>query len=112
MCALKHLFGGSRRFGQRRWLMAGARVASLSGSSAIAAAATWVNNRTTPRLAEIVAVDAAGEPGWPYGAEDVAGDGAATFSPAEQTIDIRTAYAATDSARFWARVYFSDMSNV
>ena len=104
--------GGSWQWRQQRWLMTAAVLASVSGSSAIASAATWVNNRTTPQLAEIVAIDATGEPGWPYGAEDVAGDGVATFSAAEQMIDIRTAYAATDPTRFWARVYFSDPNSV
>jgi len=73
-----------------------------------ASAATWVGPRTTPTLAEIVAVDATGEATWPYGAEDVAGDGLAAFRQPEQSIDIRTAYAATDPQRFWARVYVSD----
>lgn len=72
-----------------------------------AAAQTWVGMRTTPRLNEAVAIDKTGEQYWIYGAEDVAGDGL-NFEQPEQAIDVRTAYAATDAQRFWARVYVSD----
>lgn len=77
---------------------------ALSGT----AHATWAGGRTTPSLRQVVAIDATGEPNWPYGAEDVAGDGLGAFGQQEQSIDIRTAYAATDRQRFWARVYVSD----
>jgi uncharacterized membrane protein YgcG len=80
---------------------------ALSLLAAPAAAATWVAPRTTPSLAQIVAIDATGEPQWPGGAEDVAGDGLAVFKVPEQSVDIRTAYAATDMTRFWVRVYVS-----
>lgn len=90
------------------WLFRAAVVASIVSASRAGAAATWVNGRTTPRLSEIVAIDATGEPGWPYGQEDVAGDGVATFASPEQMVDMRTAYAATDASRFWARIYASD----
>jgi len=72
-----------------------------------ASAQTWAGGRTTPTLAEIVAIDATGETGWLYGFEDLEGDGD-TFKQQEQSVDIRTAYGAADSARFWARVYVSD----
>lgn len=72
-----------------------------------ASAQTWAEGRTTPSLAEIVAIDATGEDFWLYGFEDLEGDGQ-EFKQQEQSIDIRTAYAAADSARFWARVYVSD----
>lgn len=72
-----------------------------------ASAQTWVDSRTTPILNEIVAVDATGETGWLYGHEDLAGDGD-EFRQQEQSIDIRTVYASTDSARFWVRLYVSD----
>jgi hypothetical protein len=39
---------------------------------------------------------------WSYGAEDVLGDGP-NFTPAEQAIDIRTAYATTDCLSLAAR---------
>jgi hypothetical protein len=72
-----------------------------------ARAQTWVGNRQGPRLAEILAIDGTGETPWPWGAEDVAGDTLAQFSPREQAIDARTVYVATDAARFYSRVYFS-----
>ena len=95
-----------------RWLAGAGVGASIMAASGASAAATWTNARTTPRLSEIVAIDATGESGWPYGQEDVGGDGLGTFATAEQTIDIRTTYAATDTSRFWARVYFSDPNGV
>lgn len=77
-------------------------------ASAPAAAQTWAGGRTGPALTEVFAIDATGEPGWLYGAEDVAGDGIDVFKQQEQSIDIRTAYATTDAQRFWVRVYVSD----
>ncbi len=79
--------------------------------AAPAAAQTWVGPRTTPGLGELFAIDKTGEPNWPYGQEDVAGDGLATFKQQEQSIDIRTAYAATDANRLWLRVYVSDSAS-
>ncbi len=75
-------------------------------------AATWVGGRTTPTLREVVAIDATGETSWLYGQEDVAGDGLAVFQPQEQSIDVRTAYAATDNANFWVRTYVSEQNGV
>ncbi len=72
------------------------------------AAAAWSLNRDLPSATEIAAVDATGETGWPYGAEDIAGDGLSVFSRAEQARDIRTVYTATDNTRFWVRLYASD----
>src|SRR5262245_25967867 len=91
---------------QKPWaaLTAGAAVAL---AAATAGAQTWIKPRTTPPLHEIVALDATGEAGWPYGFEDLAGDGQ-TFKQPEQAIDVRTAYAATDATRFWVRVYVAD----
>lgn len=82
----------------------------VSAVAAPAAAQTWAGGRTTPGLGELFAVDKTGEPGWLYGQEDVAGDGIGTFKQQEQSIDIRTAYAATDLQRLWLRVYVSDSS--
>ena len=82
----------------------------IVGWSHAAQAQTWAAGRTTPSLAEIVAIDATGEQGWPYGTEDVAGDGP-TFMQQEQSLDIRTAYAVTDATDFWVRVYVSDAAN-
>ncbi len=68
---------------------------------------TWVGNRPGPALTEILTIDATGELNWPYGREDVAGDGLNTFTLPEQAIDARTVYVATDANRFYSRVYFS-----
>jgi hypothetical protein len=77
-----------------------------------AAAATWVDMRTTPSLTELVTIDATGEQGWLYGAEDIAGDGVDSFKQQEQSIDIRTAYATTDTSRLWVRVYVSELNAI
>lgn len=75
--------------------------------SSAAHAQTWLPERTTPVLRELVAVDATGETPWLYGAEDVAGDGAIVFGAAEQAADVRSSYAATAGNRLWLRVYVS-----
>ena len=77
-------------------------------SPALASAQTWTSSRTTPLLGEIVALDATGEANWPYGAEDLAGDGLGEFRQQEQSVDLRSVYAATDDTRFWIRLYVSD----
>jgi hypothetical protein len=65
-----------------------------------------VGGRTTPRLREIVAIDNTGEPFWPFPPpEDILGDGLNNDTIAEQRLDMRSAYAATDAQRFWTRVY-------
>ncbi len=87
-------------------------AAAIVGAPAAAEAATWVMNRTTPRLNEIVGIDKTGEMNWLYGQEDVLGDGLNMFGQQEQSIDLRTAYAATDMTRFWVRVYVSDQNAV
>jgi Cys-rich repeat protein len=84
-----------------------AAIWSASLSFAAAAYGAWAGGRATPTVREIVAVDSTGEANWPYGAEDIAGDGLGAFLQPEQSIDIRTAYAATDQQRLWARVYVS-----
>jgi hypothetical protein len=86
-------------------------LAALCAASP-AEAQTWVGKRTRPHLGEIFALDKTGETGWLYGEEDLAGDGLGTFKQPEQSVDIRTAYAANDGARFWTRVYFSDPATV
>jgi Cys-rich repeat protein len=89
------------------WARRIALVVVCLSFGATAYSATWVGARTTPTLREVVVIDATGELSWPYGAEDVAGDGVASFQPAEQSVDVRTAYAATEPQRFWVRVYVS-----
>jgi hypothetical protein len=89
-------------------LFLGATAALATAALASRASAqTWTEGRTTPSGLELVAVDATGELFWPYGAEDLAADGD-SFEQPERAIDLRTAYAATDAQRFWARLYVSD----
>ncbi len=97
--------------GRRRLLAAAAGALALA-LAAPASGATWAGGRTTPSLRQIVAVDVTGEPGWPYGREDVAGDGLDTFAQPEQALDLRTGYAATDATRLWLRAYVSDPNAV
>src|SRR6185312_14878843 len=90
------------------------RVGLYAGLAVFAAAqagfaATWTAG-TTPHLGQIFALDATGENGWLYGAEDVLGDGLQNFTPAEQSLDLRTAYAATDATQLWTRVYLSSQA--
>jgi len=80
---------------------------SLLPRPTLAQTITWVGNRPGPALTEILTIDATGELNWPYGREDVAGDGLNNFAQAEQAIDARTVYVATDTNRFYSRVYFS-----
>lgn len=84
---------------------------SIASLTSVAAAQTWTGGRTGPALGELFAIDKTGEPGWIYGAEDLAGDGLDSFKQQEMSIDIRTAYASTDAQRFWARVYVSDAAS-
>ncbi len=84
-----------------------AAVVVLASHPSIAQAATWIAGRTTPNVDELVTVDGTGETLWIYGGEDIAGDGN-TFNPPEPSLDIRTAYATSDTSRFWARTYVSD----
>jgi hypothetical protein len=80
---------------------------SLLPRPTMAQTMTWVGNRQGPALTEILTIDATGETNWPYGREDVAGDGLNNFTLPEQAIDARTVYVATDANRFYSRVYFS-----
>ena len=90
-------------------------VARLSAASALALlvsraalaqedSPTWTNNRTDPGRDELIAVDATGEAQWPYGRESVLDNGNA-FTPAEASIDLRSAYADTTSTELWLRAY-------
>jgi Cys-rich repeat protein len=82
----------------------------MTAIPSLAAAQTWAGGVTTPTIGELVAIDKTGENPWPYGFEDVAGDGD-TFQQQEQSVDIRTAYASTDANQFWVRAYVSDTAN-
>lgn len=85
---------------------AGALPLAMLLVTGVAPAQTWSAARTTPSISELIAVDETGERAWPFGGEDVAGDGA-MFGTAEQSVDVRTVYATTDAARLWVRAYVS-----
>ncbi len=91
----------------RRCCLLIATAALTFGSTRLAYAQTWVNDRQGPALREILTVDATGENNWIWGSEDVANNGLAAFPTGEQAIDARTVYVATDATRFYSRVYFS-----
>ncbi len=94
-----------RRLHASAWGLApGLLVLALAKTSL---AQSWVPQRTTPSLVELVSVDRTGEPNWLYGREDVAGDGLDTFTPAEQAIDVRTTYMVATNDDLWVRSYVS-----
>jgi len=70
-----------------------------------ASAQSWSSARARPALWQIVAVDRTGEPGFPYGREDVAGDGLVSFDPGEAGTDLRSVYADATADRLWLRTY-------
>jgi hypothetical protein len=83
-------------------------VSTCTATLLVAAAAnaqTWSSQRDRPALWQIVSVDASSEPGWPYGDEDIAKDGQATFLTDEARTDLRTTYADADANRLWLRSY-------
>jgi Cys-rich repeat protein len=92
-----------------RHCSAGALLALVLLTTSLSSAQAWSGARTTPSVSELVATDASGQAGWPFGNEDVAGDGA-TFGAAEQSVDVRSVYAITDTARLWVRAYVSSTS--
>jgi hypothetical protein len=75
-----------------------------------AQAQTWSSPRGRPALWQITSVDATGDSNWPYGSEDVAGDGAADFEEDEAGADLRTVYADADTDRLWLRAYVASES--
>lgn len=94
----------------RKWGSAVLAASLLLMAPSLAHAQSWVGGRTTPSPGEFVAVDRTGEENWLFGAEDVAGDGLEAFTPAEQAIDIRSAYAAAVGGDFYFRLYVSATS--
>jgi hypothetical protein len=69
---------------------------------------SWIGGgNNLPNTRGLIAVDATGEPAWLFGPEDIAGDGAGSFTAAEREIDLRSAYAAVELGRLWLRVYTS-----
>ncbi|MEY4577342.1 MAG: hypothetical protein RL701_2045 [Pseudomonadota bacterium] len=70
-------------------------------------AQTWSQSRQRPSLFEIIAVDATSEALWPFGQEDLAGDGASTFKSDEAAVDLRSLYASVRAQKLWLRAYVS-----
>lgn len=70
-----------------------------------ARAQEWAAQRARPSLFEIIALDALGGLGWPFGREDVAGDGAGTFEADEASTDLRSVYAVVHADQLWLRAY-------
>lgn len=95
-----------RDMGLSRHGFALAVLSTLTLATASAFAQTWSDGQTRPYVGEIIALDATGEAGWLFGVEDVSGDGS-TFLPAEQSIDLRSAYATTAPSKLWVRGYVS-----
>lgn len=95
------------RNSKARRVLGGAALLGVLTASSVATAQTWVPTRTTPSLAEVATVDATGEEGWPFGAEDVAGDGLDTFNPPERSVDVRSTYVVATATELWARAYVS-----
>jgi hypothetical protein len=80
-------------------------VACTAALAQPAAAQTWTLGRSRPSLFEIIAVDPVSEPLWPFGNEDLAGDGQVTTTDTEASIDLRSVYADARSGRLWLRAY-------
>jgi hypothetical protein len=74
------------------------------------AAQTWSLGRSRPSLFEIIAVDPVSEPRWPFGNEDLAGDGQVTTTDAEASVDLRSVYADARAGRLWLRAYVAARS--
>lgn len=110
-------FGKGRRVArtggtQSAMKLSGSCLAVASGLLALTAAGsaeaqTWSAMRTTPALFHIIAVDRTGETLWPYGREDVAGDGLGTFQADEREADLRSIYADVENDHLLLRAYVS-----
>jgi hypothetical protein len=74
-------------------------------SSGPVAAQSWSATRARPALHQIIAIDRTGELSWPYGLEDVAGDGLAAQLEDEASVDLRTVYADATAERLFVRAY-------
>src|ERR1700759_3781948 len=82
-------------------------VAAALFITSAAHAQTWSLKRQRPSLFEIIAVDRTAEAGWPFGQEDIAGDGVTTTEPDEAAVDLRSVYADARAKKLWLRAYVS-----
>lgn len=78
-----------------------------AAEAGVAHAQSWSASRTRPLLRQLVSVDGTGESVWPYGGEDLAGDGLQNFADDEAGTDLRTVYADADDRRVWLRAYLA-----
>jgi hypothetical protein len=101
---------GLRACARARAVLALAASMAVLLSAASGAAQTWSGSQEAPLLFQIVGIDRTGEPGFPYGREDVAGDGLATFAEDEAGSDLRSLYADADASRLWLRAYLARAS--
>jgi OmpA-OmpF porin, OOP family len=92
---------GGLRFGPFALALLGATLSARAG------AATWAEDRATPHIRDLVAIDRTGETDWLFGREDVQGDGLDRFDGPERALDVRSAYVAHDGTRLWLRAYVS-----
>jgi hypothetical protein len=88
-----------------RALLIPSLLASALSASSGAEAQSWAAPRNSPALWQVVDIDRTGEPGWPYGAEDVANDGVGRLQADEAGSDVRSVYATADADRLWLRAY-------
>lgn len=82
-------------------------VAAALLITSTAHAQTWSLKRQRPSLFEIIAVDRTAESGWPFGQEDIAGDGVTTTEADEAAVDLRSVYADARAKKLWLRAYVS-----
>lgn len=95
----------------RAVLIAVVVAAALASSAGSVRAQTWGSGRSDPTLWQITSIDRTGELLWPYGTEDVAGDGTLAFLPDEAGADIRSVYADADAERLWLRAYVAAITS-
>jgi hypothetical protein len=93
-----------RRDAQRAALILAATLLSAMTTLSSAHAQTWSTPSQNPALWQIVDIDRSGEPGWPYGSEDLADDGS-SFQADEAGADLRSVYADAGANRLWLRAY-------
>jgi hypothetical protein len=80
-------------------------AAALVAMTSSAHAQTWSLKRRRPSLFEIIAVDRTSESQWPFGQEDIAGDGVSKTDADEAAVDLRSVYADARAKKLWMRAY-------
>src|SRR5688572_16115089 len=83
----------------------GALALMLAAVSQSVSAQTWSARREHPALFEIIGVDATSQSNWPFGREDIAGDGVTKVDADEASVDLRSVYADPRANTLWLRAY-------